>query len=65
VGLCIVSNNDLGNSVVLDGFGLGGRWIYKGCLGSSNGDLLIGQESDGGYTGGECDARGLLELESG
>jgi hypothetical protein len=63
VSLCIVSNNDLGNIVVLDGFGLGGRWICRGCSGSSNGDLLIGQELDGGYTGGEYDARGLLELE--
>jgi hypothetical protein len=64
-GLCIVSNSDLGNIVVLEEFGLGGRWICKGCLGSNSGVLLTGLGSGGGYIWAECDVRGLLEQESG
>ena len=64
VDLCTVSNNDLGNIVVLEEFGLGERWICKGCLGSNSGVLLTGLGSDGGCIWGECGARGLLGQES-
>ena len=65
VGLCIVSNSDLGNIVVLEEFGLGGRWICKGCLGSNSGGLLIGLGLGAGYIWAECDVRDLQEQESG
>ena len=64
VGLCTVSNNDLGNIVVLEEFGLGGHWICKGCLGSSSGGLLIGLGLGADYIWGECGVRGLLEQVS-
>ena len=62
--LCTISNNGLGSIIVLEGFGLGGHWICIDCLGSSNGDLLTGQELGVGYIE-ECGLRGLLGLESG
>ena len=65
VGLCTVSNNNLGNIVVLEEFGLGGHWICTGCLGSNSGDLLTELGLGGGCIWGECGARGLLGLESG
>ena len=65
MGLCTVSNSDLGNIVVLEEFGLGGRWICKGCLGNNSGGLLIGLGLGGGYIWEECGARGLLGQESG
>ena len=64
-GLCIVFSNGLGSIVVLKGFGLGGCWICKDCLESSNGDLLTGQESGEGCIEEECGVCGLLRLESG
>ena len=65
VDLCTVSNNDLENIVVLEEFGLGGRWICKGCLGSNSGVLLTGLVSGGDCIWGECGVRGLLGQESG
>ena len=64
VGLCRVSNNDLGSIVVRGKFGLGGHLICKGYLGSNSGGLLTGLGSGVGYIWGECGARGLRGLES-
>ena len=65
VGLCIVSNNGLESTVVLEEFGLRGHWICKNCSGSSSEGLPTGQESDKGYIEEECNVCSLLGLESG
>ena len=65
VGPCTVSNSGLGNIVVLEEFGLEGRWICRGCLGSNSGGLLTERGLGAGYIGEECGVRDLLELESG
>ena len=65
MGLCIVSNNDLGNIVVLEKFRLEGHWICKDCLENNSGGLLTGLGLGEGYIWGECGVCGLLGLESG
>ena len=65
MGLCIVSNNDLGSNIVLEESGLEGRWICKDCSGSNSEDLLTEQELGEDYIEEECGVRGLLRLESG